>query len=183
MQMIYLALFIVCIIFVICIGLLAGSSDYRGLTIPNRYSVFIIVTFFGAFVIANIADVNVFSSIYRHLAGAGVVFAVSFILFFLGAAGGGDSKLATAFALWIGLTKWLMVFLFFTAVAGGIVGAVALFIQKKKPFENPAEGSWIAQLQDGRGVVPYGIPLVIGALAAFYSSGYFDPETLGLFLL
>lgn len=161
---------------------MAGWSDLKGMSIPNTLPLLVTVSFFVAFGLSTFAEVEIFHPLEKHLWGALGVFVFSFLLFLIGGTGAGDSKLATAFSFWVGL-KGMLIFLFYTAVAGGIVGIVAIIIRAKKPFKEPEEESWVARLQAGESVVPYGIPIVIGALISFFYLGYLDPENLKLFLV
>lgn len=178
--MIALILFLVFVLFVLGIGVLAALSDIRSLKIPNIYS-FIIVGVFPLCwcILWLMQGTDIFVPLWSHLLAAGIVFVISVILFFMKVMGAADSKLATAFALWMGLGN-LPVFLFMMTVFGALLGVFALFVQKKRPFSKPAPGGWIAQLQDGNNKVPYGLPIVLGAVFGFLNAGYLSPQSLAL---
>ncbi|HRC27015.1 MAG TPA: hypothetical protein PKX87_06260, partial [Alphaproteobacteria bacterium] len=97
-------------------------------------------------------------------------------MFATGMIGAGDSKLGTAFALWVGL-KGLPVYLFFMAVAGGFLGLATLVLRRRALWPKAPEGSWIARAQRGESVVPYGIAIVTGAIFAFAFRGYLSFPT------
>ncbi|MBX2834817.1 MAG: prepilin peptidase [Micavibrio sp.] len=179
-----IALFIYIFFFaLICgIGVLSSISDLRGLKIPNWHSVVVIGAFPLCYVLMWLfgAD-HVFFSVWSHLIGAGVVFLVTLAMFATGGLGAGDSKLGTAFAFWGGV-KGLLPFLFYMAMVGGVLAVFALYLQKKKPFKDVEGDSWVARVQAGESKVPYGIAIVIGALASFIKIGYFSPEVLVSFL-
>ena len=162
---------------------MAGWSDFKGLTIPNLYSYVIA----GAFTVTYIllwlfGRDDVFASLFSHIVGALIVFGVSAAMFAFKSLGAADSKLATAYALWMGV-KGLFPFLFYMTLFGGLLGVSAILIRKYKPFESPPEGSWIAHLQAGESKVPYGIAITLGALASFVNLGYFSKDVFVSFLL
>lgn len=156
---------------------MAAWSDFRGFRIPNPVSLVIL----GAFVVSY-AGLYVsghervfFSSIGSHVGAAAVVLVFTAGLFALKQLGAGDSKFATVIALWVGFSG-LIPFLFYMAMAGGIVAGLSLYFKKKKPFSSPRAGGWIAKAQEGHPSVPYGIALTAGAVAAFILLGYFSPQ-------
>ena len=181
--MVLLILFLFCLFITLIVGGLAAVSDMRSMTIPNRYSVYMLAVFciaWGALFLGGRADV--FGSVISHLFSAGLVFVVTAILFALKVIGGGDAKFATACSVWVGV-KYVPVFLFFMTLGGGLLGAVALYIKRRKPFLSPADGSWIAQVQGGADKVPYGVAITFGMIVAFVYAGYFSPVLLSSFVV
>src|SRR3546814_3958061 len=75
----------------------AAASDWRSLTIPNRYSL-AAVALFPSYAIAMGGTVDW----AVHLGFAGAAFGLGFVLFALRLCGGGDVKLFAAVALWAG---------------------------------------------------------------------------------
>lgn len=174
--MILLILFLSCVCVAIGTGLLAGFSDFRGMTIPNQYSLVVMGAFlcaFGAFALTG--REGIFLPIGSHLLSAGIVFGVTLWMFAAGMIGAGDSKLGTAFALWTGL-QGLPVYLFFMAVSGGVLGVATLILRRRRLWPGAPEGSWIGRAQRGESVVPYGIAIVLGAILAFWFRGYVSPQ-------
>lgn len=154
---------------------LAAKSDYKGYKIPNYISLIIIGAFvvtYGGLTLLEQRDVF-FKPIGMHLGSTFLVLMVSGAMFALKKLGAGDSKMATAIALWIGFSG-LVPFLFYMSLSGGIIAGFSLYLQKKKPFASPTEGSWIDVVQKGGGVVPYGIAIAIGAFASFIYLGFFS---------
>lgn len=160
-------------------GLASAWSDFKGFTISNVYAIGVILAFVPAFlaVMLMAPETAYFASWQSHLLAAGGTFAVTFILFSTHMIGAGDSKLCTAYALWVGLMG-LPSFLFFMTVCGGLLGLVTLALRKWKPVKTPAPGSWFDRAQNGASEVPYGIAIVAGALIAFIQNGYFDLAAL-----
>lgn len=174
-------LFIVifCVIVALGFGFAAAWSDFNGMTIPNLYSGLIIISFISAFLAVQFfsPESQYFSSWISHLLSMLIVFAITYALFAAKMFGGGDAKMCSAYALWVGLNG-LAPFLFFMGVVGGILGLVTLFLAKNKMVENPAKGSWLAKAQNGDKEVPYGIAIALGAFFAFFYSGYLLPADI-----
>lgn len=174
-------LFIVifCVIVALGFGLASAWSDFRGLIISNAYSIGVLLVFIPAFlaVFFFAPDAGYFASWKSHLVAAAIMFAVTFVLFTTNMIGAGDSKLATAYALWIGVMG-LPSFLFYMTLMGGVLGLATLALRRWKPIAAPREGGWVARAQAGASDVPYGIAIVTGAAVAFVQNGYVDPDRL-----
>ncbi len=180
--MILLIIFLICVFVTLVVGGLAALSDIKSMTIPNVYSLYVIAAFFvayGALYLGGQQDV--FSPFLSHIISAALAFVVTLGLFAMRIIGAGDSKFATACALWLGV-KSLLAFLFYMTLSGGVLGIVALYIKRKKPFKSPVEGSWVYQVQGGADKVPYGIAISFGMLVAFMHAGYFSTDVLGSFV-
>lgn len=180
--MIVLIIFLMCLFVSLGVGVLAGVSDIRRMVIPNAYNVYMIAAFFVAYAALYFAgQTHVFTAIWWHALSAVLMFAVTFVMFALKMLGAGDSKFATACAIWIGVRD-LPIFVFYMTMMGAVLGIASLVLRKKKPFADPAEGSWIAQVQGGASKVPYGVAIAFGMVIAFIHAGYFDPATLSEFV-
>ena len=181
--MVLLSFYIFCFLVVAIVGALSARSDFCGLKIPNWHSAAVIVVFVVFYgVLWLVGRDDVVMSLSSHILSALIVFGVTLAMFASGALGAADSKLGTAFALWVGL-KGLMPFLFYMALTGGVLALFALALRKWKPIAEPAKGGWVASVQGGESKVPYGIAIVIGALASFVKIGYFDSEVLTSFIM
>jgi prepilin peptidase CpaA len=148
----------------------------RSLRIPNLYSVIII----GAFAAAYLVSKESFDPLWHHLGALGVVFIVTYLMFIAGMMGGGDSKLGSALALWVGI-KGVVIYVFWMAVAGGLIGGLSLLIRKKKPFARPLPGSWMAAAQEGKNAIPYGVAISFGAWVAMWHTGFITHQLDELF--
>ncbi len=177
--MILVFIIIFCAIIALGFGGAAAWSDYSSLRIPNLYAACIGAAFIPAFIVATFLapDISFFASWKSHLIAGGFVFALSYALFYFKFIGGGDSKLLSVYALWVGLSGLLPLF-FFMALVGGVFGALTLALHKWKPVKKPVKGSWIEKSQKGAKDVPYGIAIFIGALVAFWKIGYLQPDAL-----
>lgn len=152
---------------VFVVTVLSCVSDVRSLRIPNIYPLIII----GCFVAAFVLTPQYFEKWWEHMGAFAIIFVITGIMFFMRMMGGGDSKLGSALALWVGL-QGVVPFVFFMGIAGGVIALLSLWMRRKKPFKNPPEGSWMAQVQAGRNAVPYGIAIGIGAWAAMLSTSF-----------
>jgi prepilin peptidase CpaA len=167
--------------FLICVPMLAALIlaaviDLRYRRIPNWLSL--------ALVAAGIFQSFLFSggpSPTQALAGLGVGFALPFILFAMGALGGGDVKLLAGVGAWMGATMVFQVFL-----AAALVGMVMVLAQATaqgrltKLFRNSAVLSMnlmnlgdvsVKQAaeygQDCRSIdrpLPYAVPVLLGCV-------------------
>ena len=181
--MFLLIVFLACLFVSVGIGVFAGLSDIRGLTIPNSYSLGVTAAFIVCYgVLWAFGQGDVFFSISSHLLAALIVFGVTVAMFAFGLLGAADSKLGTAYALWAGLPG-IFPFLFYMTLMGGVLGLVSLGLKKWTPVKDPKEGSWVARVQAGESKVPYGVAIVIGALASFVNIGYFNIDVLASFLM
>lgn len=182
--MLYLLLYLFFLFSALGAGFLSAISDISGMKIPNVMSVIIILSFIGAYVVGAFAGISedVFFDVWKHVLSGIIMFAITYVLFLFNIIGGGDSKLATAYGFWLGLSG-LSAFLFYMTMVGGVVAVVSILIAKFKPFKTVKEGSWIARSQAGESVVPYGIAIFLGAVISFIYLGYFNKEVFELFLL
>ena len=117
-------------------------------------------------------DLEYFYSWKNHLGALAIIFAVTYALFFFKVLGGGDAKLASAFALWVGLSG-LTPFLFYMSVAGALLSIIILSLRRWKPVKEPTKDSWIDRAQKGSNEVPYGIAIFIGAILSFLENWIF----------
>lgn len=162
---------LVMIIIVFVVTVMACISDIRSLRIPNAYSLIVIACFIPAW----IAEPRNFVPLWDHLAAMVIIFGITYAMFTAGMMGGGDSKFGTALGLWVGL-KGLLPFVFYMALVGGLLGAVALGLRNRKLFRNPGPGSWVEQLQLGKNAVPYGVAISLGSWVSFLHTGFLDHQ-------
>lgn len=163
---------------VLFVTLLSCIADVRSLRIPNWHTLVILACFVPAW----LATPEAFGGIWQHLGAMGIMFAVTYTMFSLGMMGGGDSKLGSGLGLWIGL-KGLLPFIFYMAIMGGIIGVVTIVLRRKKFFKNPAPGGWVAQAQEGRSAIPYGVAISFGAWVAFLYTGFVHNQLIEVFTI
>jgi len=157
----YLSIALLAVTVAVCF--LSSASDIRFLKIPNWHPGVIIIAFFPAYFLTP----EGFFPLWQHIAAMGIMFVVSYGMFHFNVMGGGDSKLATAVSLWLGL-KLMLPFMLYMAIAGGVLGIATILMQKKKPFKNPIEQSWFSKAQQGVNEVPYGIAITTGYLLSVF---------------
>lgn len=167
---------LLCIAIVFVVTVMACLSDARSLRIPNLYSVAVLA----AFGVAYLSAPENFQPLWNHFLALAIIFAVTYLMFMAGMMGGGDSKFASALAIWIA-AKGVMVFVFWMAVMGGVIGLLTLWMRKKKPFCNPPAGSWMEAAQKGENKIPYGIAISFGTWAALLHSGLITHQLGELF--
>ncbi len=152
------------LIFPLCMSI-AAISDLLTMTIPNRVSLALAVSFLVLAPISGLSTVE----IAMHLAGAGAVFFACFTLFALNIMGGGDAKLLAAAALWFGFDSSLIEFLVYVAFIGGAV-TVLVILLRSQAITIMAMGLPLPHSLTGAKKIPYGIAIAIGGMLAFPSS-------------
>jgi prepilin peptidase CpaA len=140
----------------------AASSDLVMMTISNRVMLILIAGFATLATGIGLSP----SDIVSHVAAAALVFAVTFGLFARRWIGGGDAKLATVTALWLGFDH-LMAYLFYASTFGGILTLVMIGFRAMPLPQTLAEQEWIKRLHRFDGGVPYGIALAAAALLIY----------------
>jgi prepilin peptidase CpaA len=144
----------------------AAASDLVTMTISNRLSIALFLCFFAVAALIGMP----FPDIGRHLAASAIVLVFAFGFFSRGWIGGGDAKLATATALWVGFSH-LMDYLLVAAILGG---ALTLLILQARKWPLPrllARQPWIVRLHAVETGIPYGIALAAAGLIIY-------PETI-----
>lgn len=138
---------------------LAAASDWRSLTIPNRYSL-ALVMLFPSYLIAAGGEV----AWTGHLLYGGLAFVAGFVLFALRICGGGDVKLFAAVALWAGPALFLPM-LVYTALSGGLI-AVTLWLQHRFRRAGAAANLQLAadSAAFSKQPMPYAVAIAAGGL-------------------
>ncbi len=102
------------------------------------------------------------------LIGAGIVFAAGYVVFVLKMMGGGDIKLLTVTALWVGAAK-LSGYVMLVAILGGVLSLLLLVLRRMLPL---MMGKWEERFPAAlkRGApVPYGIAIAAAFLFHLWS--------------
>lgn len=152
------------LIFPLCMSI-AAISDLLTMTIPNRVSLALAVSFL---VLAPIFGLS-FAEVGMHFAGAVLVFLACFALFALNVMGGGDAKLLAAATLWFGFDSSLMEFLVYVAFIGGVVTVLIVLLRSQSAILM-AIGLPVPNSLTIAKKIPYGIAIAIGGILAFPSS-------------
>ena len=170
------------VIYTLCVGislicgLLAAISDLRGMRIPNSLSLIILVTFVPPALLSwydTSFGTAMPGALEMHILSFAGVFVTTLILFGFGILGAGDSKLMSAYGLWLG-PSGIIPFIFSMALAGFILALIGLIIRRFHLFSSAPVSSWIGQLHIGPGHVPYGVAIFAGAICGYAASGYFN---------
>ena len=149
------AILLVCIVLAI-----AGASDVRTRRIPN-WAVLAMIGLFGVWFFVGSSP-----PLLSALGAAIIVFICSFSLYAFGIVGAGDSKLATAMALFVGIAQ-LPEFILYMSLTGGALALCTLAAQPTRAFV-------MLQLR-GKGAldkaVPYGVAIAVaGAIVLLRSA-------------
>jgi prepilin peptidase CpaA len=142
----------------------AASSDLLTMTISNRVSL-VLIGGFG--LLAVMTGMNA-TGMLQHVGAGAAVLVVAFALFSFGWIGGGDAKLASATALWLGFKdNYLLEYLIYSSILGGVL--TLLLIQFRMfPLPHVLAGrDWIERLHRRGGGIPYGIALAAAALLVY----------------
>ncbi len=146
----------------------AAATDLLTFRIPNAISITLVAAFI---VIAPFSGLTL-TGFLAHVAAFILVLAVGIVLNAVGMFGGGDAKLLSVAALWIGF-EHLLSYIFMVAICGG---AIALLLIAFRRFALPAfalRHAWIEQLHSRKADMPYGLALAAAALWIFPSTRIF----------
>lgn len=147
----------------------AALKDLSSFTIPNWISGVLLAGFFPAAWAVGLP----WELAAQNAAVGGAALVIGMAMFALNWIGGGDAKLFSASALWLGLSG-AMPYLLATAIAGGGLTLGLLAARKAAQYLPPAGPAWVVTLLSPKGDVPYGVALAVGALMAFPQSGLFQ---------
>jgi prepilin peptidase CpaA len=145
----------------------AGVSDLLSMTIQNRVSLILIVSFA---VLAPLTGMP-WDLYGLHFVAGAAVLGATFALFALGTMGGGDAKLMSATAVWLGWNLGLAEYLLTMSLLGGVLTIAILNYRNSHSavvFSNHFEFMRrLARKEEG---VPYGIALGLAGLLTFPAS-------------
>jgi prepilin peptidase CpaA len=148
--------------------LTAAMSDATTFRIPNWISLALIA----AFPVAALAAGLPLSTLGLHLGVGAAALALGMAMFALRWMGGGDAKLFSAVALWMGWPA-VLTFLSAAAIAGGVLAALLLALRSAAVRPMVLTGPrWVARLAEPGEAVPYGVAIAIGALFALGASPF-----------
>ena len=140
----------------------AAISDLLTMTISNRLTLILAAGFVVLSPLAGM-DLHTFG---LHWAAGGAVLAVAFFCFAFGWIGGGDAKLASVTALWLGWDNTVE----YIAIGSIFGGALTLLVLTFRRSVLPAfiiRQPWIQRLHDDSAGVPYGVALAAAGIATY----------------
>ena len=141
--------------------LIAGAMDMLTMTIPNR----ICIAFAALFLIAAPAAGMPLDQMLNHLMTGAAVLGIGIFMFAMGWMGGGDAKLISAAAVWVGAAHFVE-FITYVAMAGGVL-AMALLAYRALPLIFLRMPEWVSRLHQKGFGMPYGLAIAAGGLAVY----------------
>lgn len=146
----------------------AACSDLLTMRIANWLVITVAVSYVALAVILQLS----WTEIGMAAAAAAIVLAISFAFFAFGWVGGGDAKLVSASALWVGFGLMLQ-YLIYAALLGGALTLLLLWLRRLPLPAALARHKWIDRLHDRKTGVPYGIALALAALLVYPQTSIF----------
>lgn len=140
----------------------AGTMDLFTMTIPNKISIFLVVSFF---IVAPFAGLGL-TDVAIHVATCAGVLAIGIFMFWMNWIGGGDAKIFAAASLWFGW-EHLGEFAIMTAIIGGVLTLGILAFRITPMPAAVLRFPWIERLYTTNVGVPYGIAIAIAALMIY----------------
>lgn len=156
---------VIFVVFPFCMAF-AAISDMLSMTIANRVSLLLVGVFA---VVAPMTGMD-WATYGGHFAAGAVVLVVTFGLFALGGMGGGDAKLMTATAVWMGFGINLVGYLVTSAFLGGLLTVAILSYRGSALAVYTGGNIFLRNLADKSRGIPYGIALGIGGLLTYPST-------------
>ena len=148
--------------------ILGAITDIYSYTIPNSFSVILIVGFY-IFALCN--PIFDWQMIGYHTLTALCVLLLTFIMFSCNVFGGGDAKLLAVSSLWFGYSDTVTYFMV-VAIMGGILSLVLMLWRKTKPLKlytlftpirslyyGPTDDCEIAKPAQ---IIPYAVAIAVG---------------------
>jgi prepilin peptidase CpaA len=145
----------------------AGISDFLSMTISNRLCLLIGVAFIPVAISAGLAP----TVVAGHLACATVGLAAGFAAFSFGWVGGGDAKLFSMVALWLGWSQ-IVSYTVITVLAGGVLAVVYLGLRLVPAGWIQVASQRVASFSQSE--IPYGMALAAAALIVYPHSDWWS---------
>ncbi|MGV8986622.1 MAG: A24 family peptidase [Cypionkella sp.] len=149
----------------------AGIGDLATMRIPNWL---VMTMLLGYVVLAPLAGFSLFQMALGLATGCAVFF-LTIGAFAFGWIGGGDVKLMSVAALWLGLPQ-LAAFLLWTSLSGGVL-TLALLLYRSMPLPEAVATriGWASRLYMDKKRVPYGVAIASASLIVFISTPWMAP--------
>jgi len=153
---------IILVVFPFCM-LFAALSDLLSMTIANRVSIILV----GVFVVVAPLTGMDWQTIGLHLAAGAIVLCITFGLFATGTMGGGDAKLISASAVWMGLGFNLIAYLVAASFIGGLLTLCILAYRGSALEVYTANNRFLRNFTSDAKDVPYGIALGVAGILVY----------------
>ncbi|MEL6373890.1 MAG: prepilin peptidase [Pseudomonadota bacterium] len=147
----------------------AAFFDLFTMTIPNKVSIALVA---GFALVAPFSGLP-WATIGMHVLAGALMLGVCVFMFWRGWMGGGDAKLLSAAALWIGFDHMLG-FATLVAICGGLLAVAILLYRSILPPSWLLGQSWALRLHEKKGGIPYGIAIAAGAIWIYPSTSWFN---------
>jgi prepilin peptidase CpaA len=149
--------------------LFAAFSDLFTMTIPNRVSFLLVFVYFALAAYMPLP----WEALALHVSCGLAVLALTFAMFQFGWVGGGDAKLASATALWVGWEN-LLDYGVIASIAGGFLTVAIIAMRWNDLPKRLLDIGFIARLAEKTNGVPYGIALAVAGLLIYPHTGVFS---------
>jgi prepilin peptidase CpaA len=156
----------------------AAASDLLTMTISNRVSLLLVAGFAVLAVMGGMTG----EELVQHAAAGLILLAASFACFAMGWIGGGDAKVASAAALWLGFSHLLNYLLYASLFGGALTLLLIQFRQWPLPYALGKQ-DWLQRLHVKDADIPYGIALALGALMVYPETQWIGAVDLARFAL
>lgn len=156
---------IIFVVFPFCM-VFAAVSDLLSMTIANRVSIILAAAFLA---VAPLTGMD-WSVYLWHISAGILVLSITFGLFAVGGMGGGDAKLLSATALWMGMSMTLVQYLVYSTLVGGVLTVMILLYRGSPLSVFTGHIRFFRNFANEKVGVPYGIALAVGGLLAYPSS-------------
>ncbi|WP_457797127.1 A24 family peptidase [Methylocystis sp. S23] len=143
----------------------AAFSDLLTMTIPNRVSYILVFVYFAVAAYLPLP----WDTLVTHVSCGVAVLALTFAMFQFGWVGGGDAKLASATALWLGWEN-LLDYGLVASLAGGLLTLVIVMMRWNDLPKRLLSIGFVARLAGKTEGVPYGIALAVAGLVIYPQS-------------
>lgn len=153
------------VVFPFCM-VFAALSDMLSMSIANRVSLLLVAVFA---VVAPLTGMD-WAAYGWHFAAGALVLAITFGMFALGGMGGGDAKLMSATAVWMGFSLNLVEYLVASAFIGGLLTICILLYRNSALAAYTGHNVFLRNFADTKTGIPYGIALGIGGLITYPGS-------------
>lgn len=150
------------VIFPFCM-LFAAVSDVISMTIANRVSIILVASFA---ILAPMTGMD-WATYGWHFAAGGIVLAVTFGIFAIGGMGGGDAKLLSATAVWMGFSITLLQYLVLGAMLGGFLTLAIIFFRNSPAAAFSSNNMFLRHFADEKAGIPYGVALGAAGLMIY----------------